>query len=54
MDEKTIKEIFLDEGLMNKKDPERERRLLFNGVHCEKAFYILSKQNPFRIFVYKL
>lgn len=54
MEEKTIREIFLDEGLMNKKDPEREKRLLFDGVHCEKAFYIFSKQNRFRIFVYKM
>ena len=29
IDELTIREIFMDEGLIKKKDPEREKRLLY-------------------------
>jgi hypothetical protein len=32
MDEGTIREIFMDEGLIKKKDPEREKRLMYNGI----------------------
>lgn len=32
MDEETIREIFMDEGLIKKKDPEREQRLMYNGI----------------------
>ena len=40
--------------MIKKKDPEREKRMMFNGISCEKSFYFLSKQNKFRIFCYKL
>jgi hypothetical protein len=32
LDEKVLREIFMDEGLIKKKDKEREARLLFLGV----------------------
>ena len=54
MDEKTIREIFMDEGLIKKKDPEREKRLLYHGIDCEKSLYIFAKMNWFRLFMYKL
>jgi hypothetical protein len=34
MDEETIREIFMDEGLIKKKDPEREQRLMYAGIAC--------------------
>jgi len=54
MDEQTIREIFMDEGLIKKKNPEREKRLLYEGIHAEMSLYIFRKQNPIRLFFYKL
>ncbi len=54
LDEKQIMEIFIDEGVIKKKDKAREDALLFHDVACEKALYLLSKQNKFRIFMYKM
>ena len=54
MDEKTIREIFMDQGLIKKKDPERERRLEYLGVECEKSLYLFSKESKFRKLVYKI
>lgn len=54
MDEKLIREIFMDEGLIKKKDPEREKRLLYDGIHCERSFYIFKKTNLLRLFLYKV
>ncbi len=44
MDEKVLREIFMDEGLIKKKDKEREARLMFLNVECEKSLYIFT--NP--------
>lgn len=54
MDEKMIREIFMDEGLIKKKDKEREKRLLYQGVHCQKSLYVFDKRNPLRLFLYKV
>lgn len=54
MDEKTIREIFMDEGLIKKKDKEREKRLLYSGITCDNALYVFHKMNPFRLFLYKV
>lgn len=54
MDEKTIREIFMDQGLIKKKDPEREKRLEYLGIECERSLYIFSKTNTFRKFLYKV
>jgi|LauGreDrversion4_2_1035121.scaffolds.fasta_scaffold469800_2 hypothetical protein len=54
IDEKAIREIFMDAGLIKKKDPEREKRLLYNGISCERSLYIFSKKNWIRLFMYKL
>ena len=31
----TVREIFMDEGIIKKKDPERERKNLYKGIFCE-------------------
>ena len=49
-----IREIFMDEGLIRKKDKEREKRLLYHGVECENSLYIFNKKNPFRLMMYKI
>ena len=54
IEESKIREIFMDEGLIKKKDKEREQRLLYQGIKCEKSIYMFSKQNRFRLFCYKL
>ena len=54
VEEAALREIFMDEGLIKKKDKEREARLLYWGVKCEAALYILRKKNPLRLFCYKL
>jgi hypothetical protein len=54
MDEKVIREIFMDEGIIKKKDLEREKRLLYNGIACENSLYVLNKKNKIRLFAYKV
>lgn len=43
LDEQAIREIFLDVGLIKQKDPERERRLEYSGIECERSLYLFSK-----------
>jgi len=31
-----------------------KNKVLFEGVYCDRAFYLLSQENQFRIFIYKL
>lgn len=54
LDEVMIREIFLDEGLIKKKDPAREERLMYLGIDCENSLYLFHKKNKFRLFCYKL
>lgn len=54
MDEGIIREIFMDEGLIKKKDPEREKRLMYYGIDCQKSIFIFDKSNFFRLFLYKV
>ena len=54
LDELMIREIFLDEGLIKKKDPDREERLMYTGIDCENSLYLFHKKNKFRLFCYKL
>lgn len=54
MDEPVIREIFMDEGLIKKKDKAREQRLLYAGISCTNSIYIFHKQNKFRLFCYKV
>ena len=44
----------MDEGLIKKKDKQREARLMFLGVECEKSLYFFTKQNKIRYYAYKL
>ena len=53
LSEETIRGIFMGEGIIKKKDPDRIKKLLFLGIQCEKSWYIFSKTNPFRLFMYK-
>ena len=34
LDEKTIRELFREMGLIKKKDPQREKENLFKGIEC--------------------
>lgn len=54
MDEPVIREIFMDEGLIKKKDKAREARLLYFGVTCTNSTYVFHKQNKFRLLCYKI
>ena len=54
MEHKAIREIFIDEGLIKKKDPEREKANMFSGVQAERALYVFTKQNRLRIYAYKM
>ena len=53
IDEAALREIFMDEGLIKKKDKAREARLLYWGVNCEASLYIFRKNSPLRLFCYK-
>ena len=54
MEHKLLREIFIDEGLIKKKDPEREKANMFSGVKAEKSLYLFSKQNWLRRLAYKM
>lgn len=54
MDELIIREIFMDEGLIKKKDKAREERLLYTGIHCLRSCYVFHKKNKFRVLCYKI
>jgi len=43
IDEMMIREIFMDEGLIKKKDKAREARLLYSGIACTNSIYIFHK-----------
>lgn len=44
----------MDEGIIKKKDLEREKKKLYAGVECENSLYLLSKKNFMRLSLYKL
>lgn len=54
LEEHAIREIFMDEGIIKKKDKERERQLLYAGVESENSLYLFSKPNKFRLFLYRV
>lgn len=54
MDEMHIREIFMDEGLIKKKDKAREERLLYQGVHCMNSIYLFNKKNKLRLICWKV
>jgi len=54
LEENAIREIFMDEGIIKKKDKEREKRKLYSGVECEYSMYLFHKQNCYRLALYKL
>lgn len=44
----------MDEGIIKKKDPLREKARLFAGVECENSLYLLPKKHCLRLGLYKL
>lgn len=54
LDELAIREIFMDVGLIKKKDKEREKRLMYQGIKCEVSQYLFAKKNRFRIMCVKI
>ena len=54
MEHKLLREIFIEEGLIKKQDPEREKANMFMGVRAERALYLFSKQNCLRRYAYKM
>lgn len=52
--ENAIREIFMDEGIIKKKDEAREKAKLYAGVECQLSLYLFSKKNPFRLNLYKV
>jgi hypothetical protein len=54
LNEQEIREIFIDEGITKNKSPEREARLLYQGISCNKSLYLFSKQNKLRTFLFKV
>lgn len=54
VEERKLREMFMDEGLIKKKDKERERKLLYQGVHCVMSLYLFHKENTFRLICYKI
>jgi hypothetical protein len=54
LEEQAIREIFMDEGIIKKKDKERERKKEYLGVDCENSLYVMKKENFFRKSLYML
>jgi hypothetical protein len=54
MDQKLLKDLFMDEGIIKRKDKEREKANMFLGVQANKSLYLFSKTNRIRIYAYKL
>lgn len=54
MDQKLLKDLFMDEGIIKRKDKEREKANMFLGVQANKSLYLFSKMNPIRIYAYRL
>lgn len=54
MDDQVMREIFMDEGLIKKKDPAREKRLRYNGIACLNSVYLFNKDGKFRLTCVKL
>lgn len=54
LDENTVKDIFVNEGLMKNKNKDRIKNNMFAGIECENSLYVFSKQNWLRQKMYIL
>ena len=45
---KDIREYFLAEGILKDKTNKRQEDMMYDGVECQQAFYILDKASCFR------
>lgn len=54
LEENAIREIFMDEGIIKKKDAAREKARLYAGIECEFSLYLFKKQGCVRLMFYKL
>jgi len=52
LDAGTIKEMFLDEGILKDKTNKRKEEKMYNGIECELSCYLFTKQGNFRRFCY--
>ena len=48
LDEHTVREIFMDAGLLKDKTNERKKAKMYFGVKCQNSFYVFEKGNKFR------
>jgi Ion transport protein len=54
MDNKHLTDLFIEIGIIKRKDKEREEANMFLGVEANKSLYLFSKTNRLRIYAYKL
>ena len=54
MDNKHLTDLFIEIGIIKRKDKEREEANMFLGVEAARSLYLFSKKNPIRIYAYKL
>lgn len=47
-----IYKYFLDEGILKDTTNKRQEEMMYDGVDCENAFYLLPKNSKFRKFCY--
>ena len=48
LDEEVVKDLFKGEGYMHKEQGEEVRIIWFEGIECEQALYLFTKENSFR------
>lgn len=54
MENKHLTDLFIEIGIIKRKDKQREEENMFLGVQTATSLYLFSKQNPIRIYAYKL
>ena len=54
LDEKTIRDMFMDQGLLKDHKNERKKAKMYMGVACFNSFYVFNKGNQFRDLCFNL
>jgi len=54
MENKHLTDLFIEIGIVKRKDKERELANMFLGVEANRSLYLFSKTNIIRIYAYKL
>ena len=54
LDAETIREMFMDQGIIKDKTDKRKKDNMYKNVMCDLSFYLFSKESGFRKFCYNV